>query len=110
MFACVSTGLPPLVFLLPLFRLSCCRGSCFRPARRVAKYSQRRPRLAHLPQIGFSLSHLIFDTAQELQLSRSLLGSLLGSRGDDAIVDDTGQGPVGRQLRVQLSHEVDVVP
>jgi hypothetical protein len=83
----MSSETPLLVMLLPL---SCCRGrgSCFRPARLVAKYSQRRPRLAHRAHSGFSLLHLSLDTAQALQLSRSLVGwVLVGDAGVVIVMD-----------------------
>ena len=58
---------PALVIVVVLLG----RGSCFRPARLVTKYSHRMPRFAQRAQIGFSLLHLTLEAAQALQLSRS---------------------------------------
>ncbi len=77
-----------LLLLLLSLPLSCCRcrGSCFRPARLVAKYSQRWPRFAQRAHTGFSLLHLILETAHVLQLSRNLVGSVLAVEGWVAMV------------------------
>jgi hypothetical protein len=48
------------------------RAVCWRPARLVTRYSHVTPRLAHLMQVGFFLSHFTLDAAHGSQLSRSL--------------------------------------
>lgn len=48
------------------------RGSCFLPARLVAKYSHVMPCLVQRAHVGLSLLHLTLEAAHGWQLSRSL--------------------------------------
>lgn len=52
-------------------RGSLCR-CLVRPARRVTRYSQVRPRFSQRSQVGFFLLHLTLEAEQAWQLSRSL--------------------------------------
>ena len=69
------------------------RGSCFRPARLVMKYSHTMPRFAQRAHVGFSLLHLTLETAQASQLSRSLGAAGCVERRDERVCA-TGEATV----------------
>lgn len=61
-----------------------------RPGRLAKKYWHSMPLAWHLEQEGFSFGHLIFEVAQDWQLSRTLvqpsaLRRTTGARGGDAV-------------------------